>query len=348
MNRSSVTTSGIENERPEREAMTGVVAGRFNGSGARYRENGRGEDLVVPKARFESYYGRPVLKTPVWSSPDIPGYLFLGGLAGGSSLLAAGAQLTARGSLARGSKFAAAAAAGLSLAALVHDLGRPARFLNMLRVFKPTSPMSVGSFLLAAYVPAALVSAACEASGKHGAFGAAGTAAGGLLGPAVAAYTAALISNTAVPAWHEGHREMPFLFVSSAASAAGGMGLLTAKGAENGPARNIALSGAVGEIALKRLMELRMGEEAASPYHSGKAGQLLKMSEALTGAGALGALTFSRRNRLVAGVSGVCLVLGSALTRFGIFNAGRQSALDPGATVLPQRRRLEAQQSRDG
>ncbi|HEX4251892.1 MAG TPA: NrfD/PsrC family molybdoenzyme membrane anchor subunit, partial [Pseudonocardia sp.] len=110
---------------------------------------------MVPQAEFDSYYGRPVLNPPTWKSLDIAGYLFLGGLAGASSLLGAGAHATGRRALGRVSKLGALAAAGVSLVALVHDLGRPARFLNMLRVFKPTSPMSVGSWVLAGYVPLA-------------------------------------------------------------------------------------------------------------------------------------------------------------------------------------------------
>ena len=104
---------------------------------------------MVPRAEFRSYYGRPILKEPVWKTPDVPGYLFLGGLAGASSVLAAFAQASGNRGLARTSKVGATAAIGLSTVALVHDLGRPARFLNMLRVFKPSSPMSVGSWLLA-------------------------------------------------------------------------------------------------------------------------------------------------------------------------------------------------------
>ena len=87
-----------------------------------------------------------------------PGYLFLGGLAGASSVLAAGSQLTGRGWPGWPSR--RAGAIGLSAVALVHDLGRPARFLNMLRVFKPTSPMSVGTWILSGYGPAAGAAAA--------------------------------------------------------------------------------------------------------------------------------------------------------------------------------------------
>src|SRR5262249_26033447 len=144
-----VTREGLRGVRPGREAAPAAHGkhrrrdrpGRRDGTGRR-----RAEQPMVPPAEFASYYGKPVVNAPVWGSPDIPGYLFLGGLAGGSSLLAAGAQLTGRPTLAKVTKAGAAGAACLSLVGLVHDLGRPARFLSMLRVFKVTSPMSVGSW----------------------------------------------------------------------------------------------------------------------------------------------------------------------------------------------------------
>ena len=91
------------------------------------RGAGRGERPVVPDAEFRSYYGKPVVRAPVWRSPDVPGYLFLGGLAGASSVLAAGGHLTGRGALARRCKVGAGAAISLGAIALVHDLGRPGR-----------------------------------------------------------------------------------------------------------------------------------------------------------------------------------------------------------------------------
>ncbi len=109
------------------------------------------EELMVPDPQFESYYGRQILKTPTWKSPDIPLYLFLGGLGGASAVLAEGAALTGRPALERVARVAAAGSAALGTVALIHDLGRPERFLSMLRVFKPTSPLSVGSFILAPF-----------------------------------------------------------------------------------------------------------------------------------------------------------------------------------------------------
>jgi len=292
---------------------------------------------MVPKAEFTSYYGRPVVKEPVWQAPEVPGYLFLGGLAGASSVLAAGAQVRACPDLARGAKVGAVAAISLSAAALIADLGRPERFLNMLRVFKPTSPMSVGSWLLAAYGPAAGAAAMSAVTGILPAAGTAATAAAAALGCGVSTYTAALICDTAVPAWHNGYREMPYLFAGSAASAAGGLGLLAAPCAQAGPARRLAVLGAAAEITSAQLLTRRIGM-TAEPYRTGTAGLMFHASEVAT-ACALGVAFIGRRHRAATALAGATLLAASATTRLAIFGAGRVSARDPKYTIVPQRER---------
>ena len=307
----------------------------------------RGEQLVVPEAEPRSYYGLPVINQPVWKSPDIPGYLFLGGLAGASSALGLGAQVTGRPGLARSAKLAAAGALGLSVTALVHDLGRPGRFYNMLRVFKPTSPMSVGSWLLGAYGPMAVAAAGSAATGLLPTAGTAASVGAAVLGPAVATYTGVLISDTAVPAWHEGHRHLPHLFASSAAAAAGGLGLMVAPLRDNEPARRTGMAGAAGEIALSRLMRRSVGM-AGRAYEEGTAGRWTHLAEALSLSGVVGAAVSARRSRLGAALSGAALVAGSACTRWAVFEAGLQSARDPAFTVTPQRERRRPRPGPDG
>lgn len=299
---------------------------------------------TVPRADFRSYYGLPVLNAPVWKAADIAGYLFLGGLAGASSLLGAGAHATGRPGLARVSTLGAAGAAAVSLAALVHDLGRPERFLHMLRVFKPTSPMSVGSWLLAGYAPLAAVAAATTTAARMPRVRAAATGGAALLGPAVAAYTGVLIADTAVPAWHDGHRELPYVFVGSAATAAGGLGLLAAPLAELRPARTLALLGVAGELAAFECMTRRLGM-VGEPYRSGTGGRLVNAGKALSVAGAVGAV-LGRRRRVATTLSGLALLVASACTRFGIFHAGMTSANDPRYTIEPQRRRKNGRDGR--
>jgi Polysulphide reductase, NrfD len=296
---------------------------------------------MVPEAKFTSYYGKPVLNPPVWKSLDIAGYFFLGGLAGAGSVLAAGAQLTGRPATARALKISSLVAISGSAAALVHDLGRPARFANMLRVIKPTSPMSVGSWLLAAYGPAAGAAALLDVTGLFPRLGHAATAGAAALGPAIATYTAVLAADTAVPAWHEGYRQLPFVFAGSAAAAASGMALIAAPVTENAPARSAAVFGATLELAAAKLMEHRLGI-VGEAYRQGKAGRLMRAAEALSVAGAAGAAILGGRSRTAAALGGAALLTASVCTRFGVFDAGIRSADDPKYTVVPQRRRLES------
>jgi formate-dependent nitrite reductase membrane component NrfD len=317
------------------------AAPRGGGGRDRGGRHGRaGEQLVVPRARPDSYYGKPILKEPVWGSPDVPGYLFLGGLAGASSVLAGFAQAAGNHRQARVSKIAAVGAIGLSGVALVADLGRPERFLNMLRVVKPTSPMSVGSWLISAFGGASAAAAACAVTGRLPKIGAAATAGAALVGPGICTYTAALICDTAVPAWHEAHREMPYLFAGSAASAAGGLGMILVPEEDAGQAVRFAVLGAATELTAKTLLLRRLGE-IAEPYQSGRPGRLMEMAEVLTAAGLAGAV-LAGQSRTANMLTGAALVASSALTRFGIFEAGQVSARDPKYTVGPQRERLAA------
>lgn len=328
----SVTRDGQVGVESQRGAMVGVNAGGRNG-----RRKTGGEQPMVPKAEFRSYYGLPVLNGPVWESLDIAGYIFLGGLAGGSSVLAAGAQATGRPELSTRAKAVATGAIALGAVGLVHDLGVPSRFPNMLRVFKPSSPMSVGSWLLAGYGPLAGLAAVTAASGRFRRVGTAATIGAAVLGPVVSTYTAALISDTAVPAWHDGHREMPFVFAGSSATAAGGAGLVAAPAAQAAPARRLALLGGALEMAAAKRMEQRLAT-VGETYKAGAAGRYMRTGKYLTAAG-LALAVAGRRSRVTNAVAGVALVAASAFTRFGIFRAGTQSAEDPRYTVEPQRER---------
>ena len=325
-----------------------AAAGRRKGGGGRGKK-GRAEEQMVPDATFTSYYGRPVVKAAPWEAA-IPLYLFMGGIAGGSALLGAGADLSGRPTLRRAARISATGAISVSLVALVADLGRPERFLNMLRVFKPTSPMSVGTWILTAYGPGNVVAGAAEVAKllpvRFGILSTlldfaarpAGLAAAALA-PAVASYTAVLLTDTATPAWHDAHRELPFVFVGSAAAASGGLGMLLAPVAEAAPARRLAVAGALAELAVEHRMERSMGLSAETLHH-GTPGRLMRASKVLTAAGALGAAALGGRSRVGAALSGVALLAGSACTRFGVFEAGLESAHDPKYTVVPQRERL--------
>jgi formate-dependent nitrite reductase membrane component NrfD len=316
------------------------------GSGGR-----RGERMMVPEATFQSYYGRAVLKRPVWQERDIAGYLFFGGLAAGSSLLAAGADLTDRPALRRCGRLSAVGGLLVSTVALIHDLGRPERFGNMLRVLKPTSPMSVGSWLLSGFAAPAGLAAAAELmpvvpKPLRGLVNAASTPAGlaaASVAPAIAAYTAVLLADTAVPTWHEAYPELPFVFVGSAAAASGGLAMVLAPLDQASPARRMVVAGAALDLVMARRMESRLGL-VGEPLHTGHAGKLMRAAQAMTIGGAVVTAVAGRRSRWVSALAGAAMVAGSACTRFGIFEAGVVSTEDPKYVVRPQRERVEARE----
>jgi hypothetical protein len=196
----------------------------------------------------------------------------------------------------------------------------------------------VGSWLLAPFSGLAGAALASELTGRMPMLGRAAGLGAAVLGPAVSTYTAALISNTAVPAWHEAYRELPFLFAGSAAAAGGGLALVAAPVEEAGPARTLAATGAVIDVVSGVLLERRLGS-VGRPYREGRPGTLLGAARTLTVVGGVGALV-SGRSRIVSAVSGLALAGASVLTRFGVFQAGLASADDPAYVVGPQRERL--------
>ncbi len=304
------------------------------------------EKLPPPRQDDESYYGRPILKAPAWDW-RIPAYLFAGGLSAGSTLLSVGADLTGRPRLRRRARLAAVAGLGASTYFLVSDLGRPMRFHHMLRVAKPTSPMSMGTWIIAAYSPGIGLAAVGELLPARWPvtrlvrrLSRPASLSSAALAPALASYTAVLLSQTAVPAWNTAHPYLPFVFTGSAAASSGGLAMVVAPTSEAGPARVFAGVGAVAELVASRVMEHRVGM-VAETYTTGQAHKLRKWSEYLTAGGLVGTL-LARRSRVVAVAAGLALMGGSVLQRFGVFAAGVASTRDPRYVVTPQRERLTA------
>jgi formate-dependent nitrite reductase membrane component NrfD len=163
-----------------------------------------------------TYYDVPLLKPPVWTW-EVPLYFFVGGAAGAAAIIGCIAEWTRTdGTLARDAKWIAAAGGPLSAALLTADHGRPERFINMLRVFKPQSAMSIGSWTLTAF--SATSTAALAPAAGLPALRAAGAAAGAssaALGAGMLTYTGVLIGATAIPVWHENVRLLPVHLAAS-------------------------------------------------------------------------------------------------------------------------------------
>ena len=299
-----------------------------------------------------TYYDRPAIKEPVWIW-SVPVYFVVGGAAGACAALGAAAQTAGgpalRPLVARCRRLAAAGGAVGSVL-LVLDLGRPERFLNMLRVLRPTSPMSVGSWTLAAFSGAA-AGAALLARARGRALRRAGDllgAAAGLLGPPLAAYPAVLLANTAVPVWIETRRTLPALFVASGASTAAS--LLEAVPAPRPAERVLRPFGLAAKAAVVVAMaaaERDAGEvdRVGRALSEGVPGDLWKAARwaALAGLGLSLLPPGGRAKRALGAALGVA---GALALRFAVVRAGHASARDPRATFAHQRRRRGAGETR--
>jgi hypothetical protein len=285
---------------------------------------------------MRSYYGRPVLKEPIWK-PEVPWYFFAGGLGGASSVLGRLARARANDRLANGALWISLAAEAASPLLLISDLGRPERFHHMLRVFKVTSPMSVGSWLLAINGTATGVAAAAHVLGlRRMRDGAERLSAA--LGLPLATYTAVLVSDTAVPVWHEARRELPLVFASASAASAGAAAAAVVDPVAAAPARRIAVAAALVQNAAVQAMERRLGR-LSEPYRKDEAGRYGKLAKGLTLTGAA-VLGLAGRRRPAATVGGALLLAGEVCLRWSVFKAGFQSARDPKYTLEPQRERV--------
>jgi hypothetical protein len=291
------------------------------------------------EAEVRTYYGQPVLKEPEWTW-EVPWYLFAGGLAGASSVLASMAALRGNEPLARSARLASAAGTAVSPPLLIADLGRPMRFFNMLRVFKPTSAMSVGSWILAVYSPASLGAAGLEATGWFPRLKRVADTGAAALGPAMAVYTAVLVADSSIPVWHEARNELPLVFAGSAAASAGAAAVLLTDPDHAAPARRMAVGGALVELAADEAMHRRLGE-LGEVYEAEEAGAFSKAAKACTSIGAALVVLGGRKRLGLARFGALALLAGSVCERWSVYKAGFQSARDPKYVVKPQRQRLQ-------
>ena len=258
-------------------------------------------------------------------------------------MLHGAAQLTGNEVLANRALYIGAVADAVSPLLLVKDLGRPERFLNMFRMFKVTSPMSVGSWILLASGGASSTAAALDLLGILAAVKRAAEAVSFAAGPPLATYTGALVANTSIPVWSEARDHLPWLFGASATATAGAAAAVLTPARHARPARRAAVLGAVAEGMAMRAMRQRLGF-VGEVYDQGAAGRNARIARACTSAGA-GLLAFAGRRPAAARAGGLLMLAGGLALRFSVYKAGFQSARDPRYTVVPQRERLHARTS---
>jgi hypothetical protein len=274
----------------------------------------------------------PIIHAAVWTW-EIPLYFWLGGIAGGSSFVALASDVA-------GDRRTAALARRVTLGAavpcaplLVMDLGRPERFLNMMRIFKPRSPMSMGAWCLAAFSSTATAAVGADLLGRRRA----ASAFGGLtaaLGTYLGSYTGVLLASTAVPVWSRSRLFLPPIFVCTAAAtgAAANRLVLAATGTPVGDPSRTALgtietAAMASELVLSSVNERRLGR-LGQALDVGRADRLFELARWSVRAGL--ALRFARRRGgpWVHHVASVLYLLGGLSFRFAWVEAGRVSARD--------------------
>jgi formate-dependent nitrite reductase membrane component NrfD len=312
-------------------------AGRVLAPGVRAAGGPMPEQAALPAATPNTgYYGLPLLKRPTWIW-TIPLYFLVGGAAGAAAIIAAVARWT-RGNdapLVRDARRIAIAGGAISPVLLTADLGRPARFLYMLRVFKRQSPMSVGAWLLASFnattIGAKLLRLIGQSSdrrllkGTASAAGDAAETAGAVLGGGMATYTGVLIGVTAIPVWARNARLLPFHFGMSGFSTASCLLELL----HDDPAlHRINLVGAVGETLVGMRLELDH-DRKQDPLKHGRSGTLIRLGGLLSGPAPLAIRLLAGGSRNGRRSAALLSLAGSVVTRFAWLDAGQRSSEDP-------------------
>ena len=303
---------------------------------------GKGVDVAGgPIPRKPGYYGQPVVKPPVWTW-EIPLYFFFGGMAGMSGVIASGAIIFHQVDLARAAMWVAAVGgAVLSPILLIMDLGRPHLFLNMLRVFKHRSAMSMGAWILSAFGACAVPGLiALELHARQifpGALDQLLRVAAGLLifgsaifGTLLATYTGVLIGATAIPAWFLHRTLLPIHFgTAGLGSAAAVLELL----GHRIPALNFIGFYAAGvETALLIWLSVDKHGAADRAIHEHGSGWLIRIGEVLNGPLAL-ALRFFAFIPFAA----ISFLLGALVSRVGWIVVGKVSGADPESVFAAER-----------
>lgn len=302
---------------------------------------GRGVNIAAgPIPKKPGYYGEPVVRPPVWTW-EIPVYFFVGGLAGMAAVIALAGIIFHQGDLARAAIWLAAVGAIISPILLILDLGRPRLFFNMLRIFKPQSPMSVGAWILSMFgafaVPACL---AFELHTRHifnGTFDSflvivanVFTIGSAFFGVGLATYTGVLLGATVIPAWFLHRLLLPIHFGTAGLGSAAA--ILELLGWQIRPLFMLGFLAAIMETLLWIWLELDKHGAADRSLHAGGSGWLIRGGEICSGPLAIvlrlfGFIPFAASSFL----------LGALLSRFGWIAAGRISGRDPEAVFAAQR-----------
>lgn len=304
--------------------------------GALQQSGVRAAGAPFPKATPElGYYGIPLLEKPAWTW-EIPLYFFVGGAAGSTAVIATAAEWSGGDvQLARDARWVSLAGISISSLLLISDLGRPERFLAMLRVFKPQSPMSMGAWILASFgtfTGAAVMSDLVRDAGADllpiRIVGEAAKALSSLFALPFSNYTGVLIGATAIPVWNRNVKSLPIHFGMSGLQSA--VSVLELLGYTDNRSLNFLGIGSAAWETLEGVLLEGRRDPILEPLKHGKSGWVTRAGGVLSGpvplalrlAAAVSGKKTSRKLRRFAALSGIA---GSLFTRYGWVMAGAAS-----------------------
>jgi len=298
---------------------------------------GRGVDVAgSPIPRKPGYYGQPVVKPPVWTW-EIPIYFFIGGLSGMSAVIASAAVLFHHVDLARTAMWLAAIGVILSSILLIMDLGRPLLFINMLRVFKHQSAMSMGVWILSTFAVCVVPGLIALELHAHQVLGQLMRIAAGMLifgsaffGTLLATYTGVLIGATAIPAWFLHRLLLPIHFGTAGLGSAAG--LLELLGHRLAALNALGYYAAAVESALLIWLSVDKYGMADRAIHEHGSGWLIRIGEILTGPLAL---VFRLYGQVP--LAAISFLIGALVSRFGWVAVGKVSGSDPESVFAAER-----------
>ncbi len=304
----------------------------------------------------ETYYGRSQLKAAPFNNWVVGGYIFLAGLSGGAQILSAIADLlpggtppgSGRRTTVRRGRYIAMLAPTLGSALLLWDLHTPARFYNMFRIFRATSPMSIGTYILTAFTAFAGITTtaqfvADQAEGRTGQgagqiarlalrFARTTQVPASITGAGLATYTAALLSSTSTPLWAAAPKALSARFASASLAAAAAALSLGRRGRDAESLDRVMVAALAAELAAG-LVQHRVfherGVAAALDGAAGKAELAASTLGTMLPIGLAGAALLARRLPGLSDAAAVAVLVGSAALRISIMAAGNESARRP-------------------
>ena len=305
----------------------------------------------------------PVINAAVWTW-EVPLYFWFGGMATGSSFVALACDIAGDHRSARIARMVTIGAIVPGSPLLIMDLGRPERFLHMMRIFKTRSPMSMGAWCLSAFSSVAGGALAVDLASQPAVvkrlpkrarriarlagrprLARALGAQTAVLGTYLGSYTGVLLAATAVPVWNRSRLFLPPIFICTAMAtgAAANRVVLAAAGVPAGhPTRRalgaVETAAMVAELGLSALNEKRLGS-LSEALETGAPGKQFRLARVATIAG-LAERLLGRRGGPAVQHASSALFMGAAMAfRFGWVGAGRTSAADHEAVARTARLR---------